>query len=89
MPINEGSLTASFTNNVTIPADFTLSKAELRREGMVPVEAEFNEIDYIISEELPYLKVSDELLHSRQQYVPPPPLINLNDSIVMIDINKL
>lgn len=31
IPITEGSLTASFTNNVTIPANLTLSKAELRR----------------------------------------------------------
>ena len=89
MPITEGSLTASFTNNVTIPSDLTLSKAEMRRQGTVTQEEEFNQIDYIIGEELPYLKVSDELLYPRQKQVPPPPLMNLNDSMVMIDINKM
>lgn len=54
---------ASFTNNVEIPDDLTLSKACIKRES--PSAKEFNEIDYIIGEELPYLKVSDELMLKR------------------------
>jgi hypothetical protein len=74
---------ASFTNNVRIPDDLTLSKACLKRE--VDDSKEFNEIDYMIGEELPYLKVSDEL--SRQYHTVPPPPANLNESMVLINLN--
>lgn len=88
IPDNELNLMASFTNNVYIPDSLTLSKACLKRK--LSECKEFNEIDYIIGEEMPYLNASDELKMTVNEQKPyqPQQMTNLNESVVLINLNN-